>query len=259
MDTAQHDTDIHDQFTRQAEPFLERHANPRDGLLELMAACAAPAATDSLLDVACGPGIISCFFAPRVGFVTGFDAVPAMLDCAKKLQAEKHLHNIEWKLGQVSALLFKNETFDCVVTRFSFHHFLDPQCALLEMKRVTKPGGTILVADVVPRAEAQDRFNHWEILRDPSHTRALTLSELKALGTDCGLDLKRQEDFSLVMELEDLLKGSFPRPGDGDKIRALFEEDIRTGQDQLGVSARRAEGVVQLTYPLAVLAWRKPR
>ncbi|MDR3750313.1 MAG: methyltransferase domain-containing protein [Terracidiphilus sp.] len=258
MNTAQHDVEIHDQFTRQAEPFLERHGRGKDALLGLMAECAAPRPTDTLLDVACGPGIISCFFAPLAARVTGLDMVPAMLEQARRLQAEKQLPNIEWKLGQSTELPFADETFDCVVTRFSFHHYMDPQAALREMRRVCESGGTVLVADVAPRREVQDRFNHWEILRDPSHTCALTLAEMKALGEGAGLELRRQENFSFVMELEDLLAGSFPKPGDGDRIRALFAEDIAAGRDSLGVAARREEGVIRLTYPVAVLAWRKP-
>ena len=253
-----HDAEIHDQFTRQAKPFLDRHGRGKDALLGLMAECAAPRSTDALLDVACGPGIISCFFAPRVASVTGLDMVPAMLEQARRLQAEKQLPNIEWKLGQSTELPFAEESFDCVVTRFSFHHYMDPQAALREMKRVARSGGTILVADVAPRREAQDRFNHWEILRDPSHTRALTLAEMKSLGEGAGLEPRRQENFSFVMELEDLLAGSFPKAGDGDRIRGLFEEDIAAGRDSLGVATRREEGVIRLTYPVAVLAWRKP-
>jgi SAM-dependent methyltransferase len=257
VNTAEHDAEIQDQFTKQAVPFLERHAHSMDGLLELMADCAQVRARDTLLDVACGPGIISCFFAQRVRAVIGLDTVPAMLESAKRFQAEKQLHNVEWKLGQATSLPFAEASFDCAVTRFSFHHFVDPKTALLEMKRVAKPGGTILVADVTPREEVQDRFDYWEILRDPSHTRALTLKEMKGLGEDAGLELHRESHFGLVMELEDLLAGSFPRPGDADRIRALFEEDIQAGRDELGVSARRDAGAIQITYPVAVLAWRK--
>jgi hypothetical protein len=79
-----------------------------------------------------------------------------------------------------------------------------------------------------------------------------------ALGEAAGLDLRRQENFSFGMELEDLLAGSFPRPGDADRIRALFAEDIQAGRDALGVAACRDEGLIRLTYPVAVLAWRKP-
>lgn len=253
----QHDAEILDQFTRQAEPFLQRQVHSNSDLLQLMAECAGVRPEDTVLDIACGPGIVSCFFARLAAHVTGLDIVPAMLERAQRLQAERQLENIDWKIGQSTALPFANDSYDRVVTRFSFHHYLEPAAAIAEMKRVCKPGGTVLVTDVAPREEVQDRFNHWEILRDPSHTRALTQTELEALGEEAGMQLLRRADFRLATDLEELLASSFPRPGDADKIRALFEEDIQAHTDHLGVSARREEGLVKLTYPIAVLAWQK--
>jgi SAM-dependent methyltransferase len=257
MRPSQHDAEILDQFTRQAEPFAQRHGYRSDSLLDLMAHCADVKPQDTVVDIACGPGIVSCFFARRVHRVTGIDVVPAMLERAHRYQAEQQVDNVEWQLGSSTGLSFADNTFDCAVTRFSFHHFLDPLVALREMKRVTKPGGTVLVCDVAPRPEAQASFNHWEILRDPSHTRALTQIEFEALGRDAGLELRRLESSTLDRDLEGLLAGSFPKPGDADRIRALFEADILAGTDTLGVASRRENGAIQLTYPVVVLAWRK--
>ncbi|HEY1900936.1 MAG TPA: methyltransferase domain-containing protein [Terracidiphilus sp.] len=258
MNVEQHNAEIVDQFTRQAEPFSRRHAHTHEALLELMAECAGVRAGDSLLDIACGPGIVSCFLAKRVAHVTGLDMVPAMLERARQFQAESKVENVAWKLGESTDLPFTDNTFDCAVTRFSFHHFLAPATALREMARVSKPGGTVLVADVAPSAETQANFNLWEILRDPSHTRALTQAEFESIGKDAGLELVRKASYAMEMDLEGLLSSSFPRAGDADKIRALFEEDIQTRQDSLGVAARREDGVILLTYPVAVLAWQKP-
>lgn len=255
--TTQHDAEITDQFTRQAEPFARRHGYSKDPLLDLMADCAAVTINDSVLDVACGPGIISCFFSKRVRHVTGLDFVPAMLERAQRYQHEQQVPNVSWQLGSSTDLPFANATFDCAVTRFSFHHFMEPTAALAEMKRVTRPGGTVLVCDVVPSAAAQDRFNHWEILRDPSHTRALTQAEIELLGEEAGLELRRKESFSLDMDLEGLLAGSFPEAGNADRIRQMFEADIQSGTDTLGVAARRENDAICLTYPVAVLAWQK--
>ena len=257
MKAAQHDADVIDQFTRQAEPFVQRHGYSNDPLLDLMAECAAVTTESTVLDVACGPGIISCFFAKRVRHVTGLDFVPAMLERAQRYQVEQQVSNVAWQLGSSTNLPFGEGTFDCAVTRFSFHHFLHPAAALGEMKRVTKHGGTILVCDVTPRGEVQDCFNRWEILRDPSHTRALTQAELETLGKEAGLDLRRKENFGLEMDLEGLLAGSFPDKGDADRIRALFEADIQAGTDTLGVAARRDAATIRMTYPVAVLTWSK--
>jgi len=258
MSISQHDAEILDQFTRQAEPFVRRHGYAKDALLDLMTECAKVTPADKVLDVACGPGIITCFFARRARHVTGLDFVPAMLDRARRYQQEQSVANVSWKLGSSTELPFAANTFDCVVTRFSFHHFLEPAAALAEMKRVAKPGGTIVVCDVVPKPEVQERFNHWEILRDPSHTRALTQAEFEALGQAAGLEVSRIALAPFERDLEDLLAGSFPKPGDADRIRALFAADIAAGTDTLGVAARRESGAVRITYPVAVFAWRKP-
>jgi len=125
------------------------------------------------------------------------------------------------------------------------------------MTRVAKPGGTVLVCDVAPRKEAQDRFNEWEILRDPSHTRALTQAEFEELGLSAGLALRRAERYGLQMGLENLLSGSFPKPGDADRIRALFNAEVLAGTDSLGVAARREAEAVRITYPVVVMAWQK--
>jgi ubiquinone/menaquinone biosynthesis C-methylase UbiE len=253
----QHDAEILDQFTKQAGPFLRRHENSHEGLLQLMVECAEVQKEDTVLDIACGPGIVSCFFARDASHVTGVDIVPAMLECAKRLQTEKGLVNLDWALGESTALPFADDSFDRVVTRFSFHHYINPEAAIAEMMRVCKPGGIVLIADVAPGSDAQEHFNDWEVLRDPSHTRALSESEMRALGENAGLHLRRQANFHMQMNLEDLLGSSFPKPGNADKIRALFEEDIRKRTDALGVSAARDNGVVKLTYPIAIMAWRK--
>jgi ubiquinone/menaquinone biosynthesis C-methylase UbiE len=257
MNLMQHDAEILDQFTKQAEPFLQRHENSNEDLLQLMADCADVRRDNTVLDIACGPGIVSCFFARRAAHVTGLDIVPAMLERAQRLQTERQLTNIDWVLGESTALPFADDCFDRAVTRFSFHHYMEPQGAIAEMTRVCKPGGLVLVADVAPRPEAQDRFNQWEILRDPSHTRALTQSELEILGKNAGLHLVWKATFQMKMDLEDLLGSSFPRPGDADKIRSLFDEDLRNQIDSLGVFAWRENSAVKLTYPVAIFAWRK--
>jgi hypothetical protein len=113
------------------------------------------------------------------------------------------------------------------------------------------------VCDVAPRKEAQDRFNEWEILRDPSHTRALTQAEFEELGLSAGLALRRAERYGLQMGLENLLSGSFPKPGDADRIRALFNAEVLAGTDSLGVAARREAEAVRITYPVVVVAWQK--
>ena len=56
-------------------------------------------------------------------------------------------------------------------------------------------------------------YDELELLRDESHTRALALDQLKAMGNGLGLSLLREEFFRVDIGVEALLAASFPAPG----------------------------------------------
>ncbi len=253
----EHDADILDQFTRQALPFAQRHASDGE-MLRLLVEASGVGPDDRILDIACGPGLVSCAFAAKVRQVTGLDMVPAMLERARILQGEQGHVNIDWRQGTATALPFAEGIFDAVITRFSFHHYLDPAAALREMKRVCKPSGTLMVADVTPRADAQKAYNEVEKLRDPSHTRALTEAEFEALGRVSGMKLLRKITYRLESDLEGLLEASFPLPGDSDKVRDQFRNDLDKGTDHLGVEAHRRNGQIYFFFPITAFVWQMP-
>ena len=57
----------------------------------------------------------------------------------------KGLSNLTWKVGDILPLPFVDEPFSLVLSRYSFHHFLDPKAVLSEMIRVCRPGGRVMV------------------------------------------------------------------------------------------------------------------
>jgi SAM-dependent methyltransferase len=210
---------------------------------------------DTVLDVACGPGLVACAFAAVARQVTGIDLTPAMIEQAKNLQAQKGLTNMNWQVGDVLPLPYADGSFSLVITRYSFHHFLDPQAVLREMVRVCAPPGTIMVVDVVLPAEKVAAYNRMEKLRDNSHTSALTLTRFLDMAAACGLVDVTTHFYRLEMELEAQLKASFPGPGDDDKIREIFREDI--GKDRLGVGAHLQGEEIHFAYPNLVLVGKK--
>src|SRR5579862_9338683 len=185
-----HEDLIRDQFTRQSQVFNAAAPIANEDQLKLIVDAATPGPDDTVLDIACGGGLVARAFAPHVRHATGIDVTPAMLDTARKASAEKGLKNVTWDQGDVTTLPYADRAFTIVATRFSFHHFRDPLAVLKEMVRVCAPGGRIVVADSCP-SEDQTKaaaFNRLELLRDPSHTRALPLSEMKRHFAAAGLD-----------------------------------------------------------------------
>jgi SAM-dependent methyltransferase len=246
-----HEQSILDQFTRQAIPFSTSPSIKDEIALNMLIQASGAEPDDIVLDVACGGGIVVCGFARVVKHATGIDITPAMLDRARKLQAEKGLTNVTWKQGDVLPLPFADGSFSIVTSRFAFHHFLDPLAVLGEMKRVCRPGGKVIVADSAPAADKADAFNVVEKLRDPSHVRALPLTELRSLFTSQGLPEPRHTPYRLESDLESLLARSFPNPGDDDKIRAQFRRSAE--DDFLGINARREGDLIVYGYPVAIL------
>lgn len=95
----------------------------------------------SVLDVACGTGILARTAADRVGqsgHLTGLDLNEGMLSVARRLRPD-----ITWRQGDVSDLPFGSEEFDSVLCQSALMFFPDATRALTEMARVCKPGGVV--------------------------------------------------------------------------------------------------------------------
>jgi ubiquinone/menaquinone biosynthesis C-methylase UbiE len=258
MTDATHQDLILDQFTRQATVFSNATAITDEDALRMIVEAARPASDDRLLDVACGPGLVVCAFAPHVQEATGIDVTPAMLERARKLAADKVLVNVAWRQGDVYALPYQDASFTIVTTRFSFHHFLDPAAVLREMVRVCAAGGRIVVADDYASEDPAKAaaFNRLEKLRDPSHSRCLTLTELRGLFGAAGLPEPDATFYELRGDVPSLLARSFPNPGDDLKIIEMFKASA--ADDRLGVPVRLEADNVYYAYPVVILAATRP-
>lgn len=250
----EHQSRIIDQFSRQAIPFTQipGHYDSMQVLIEMSAVDN----DDIVLDVACGPGMVACEFAKHSYQVTGIDITPAMIEQAAKRQQEQSLSNISWQVGTATPLPFADNSFSLVLTRYSYHHLLAPAEALAEMIRVCKPGGRVLVADVEIESSKSTAYDRLEILRDPSHTHALTREEFTTLFLNSGLQDCKQSAYGVDIELEAQLRASFPKPGDEEIIRKIVTDDV--GVDTIGINARIAEGKIVYTVPIAVYVGTKP-
>lgn len=252
---ASHNARILDQFTRQAVPFSHSPSVSNQEALNFIVQSAGAGPADTVLDVACGPGLLVCAFARVVRHATGIDLTPAMLEQAQKIQQERGLTNVSWQRGDVTALPYPDANFSIVSSRFVFHHLEEPLVVLKEMKRVCRAGGRVVVADMAPAPEKADALNEEEKLRDPSHVRAMPEQELLELFAQAGLPEPSVGRYRVECELDDLLSRSFPNPGDEKKIRKIFAESIPT--KALDLNTREENGKIFYSFPVAVMVSKK--
>jgi SAM-dependent methyltransferase len=104
---------------------------------------AAVAPGDSVLDVACGTGVVARGAADRIaghGRVVGLDINHGMLAVAQRLRSD-----IDWQHGDAGDLPFPDASFDVVLCQASLMFFPDRAKALREMARVVTGGGTVAI------------------------------------------------------------------------------------------------------------------
>lgn len=245
------------QFTRQAEAYAEMEQTQDQRALRGLVALSGAGPTDRALDVACGPGFLTLAFAAVCATARGVDATPAFVARARRVAAERGVANADFVEGEIDALPEPDGRYDVVSCRAAFHHFAHPARALAEMARVARPGGTLLIADMLgsedpAKAALHDRI---ERLCDPSHARALPLSELDGIVAAAGLEVVRRLTGELSYDVEEWLAHGGPDAPTAAEIRGLLEASI--AGDAADLAARRTAGRLRFRHRTAALVLRR--
>ena len=104
----------------------------------------------SILDVGAGTGALAIDLAWRVGAggrVTVLDHDPEALQILRTI-AERVGVRVEALAGDAAAIPVQDDSQDMTVSRFLFQHLRDPLAVLAQMRRVTRPGGRVVIVDV---------------------------------------------------------------------------------------------------------------
>lgn len=215
---------IQQRFGSTAENYRKSavHAGGED--LEAMLACARLEQGFRLLDAGCGAGHTAAAFAPHVAEVVAYDLTAPMLEQVKVLAAERGLMNIQTEQGTVEELPFEDASFDIVVSRYSAHHWAQPQRALAEFARVLKSGGQFILSDIVAPPDAtQDTFlQAFELLRDTSHVRDHSVAQWEALFGQAGFTAEVVLNFRLNMHYGEWVTRMKTPETHNTVIKALF-------------------------------------
>jgi ubiquinone/menaquinone biosynthesis C-methylase UbiE/DNA-binding transcriptional ArsR family regulator len=132
----------------------------------------------SVGDLGCGTGELTAALAPFVRRVVAVDASRQMLAAAKRRVGD--LVNVELRQGELEALPLDDGELDAVIVFLVLHYVPDPVRALTEIARVLKPGGKLLIVDMVPhdREELREKMGHvWP---------GFSYEQLAAWGADAG-------------------------------------------------------------------------
>lgn len=183
-----------------AERRAERQAERAAALAELVHDLLPLNGDERVLDVGAGTGAFAFAVAPQVREVV---AVEQDEEQVERLRADAP-PNVAAVAGDGEHLQLESFSFDVAASVRTLHHTPRPELLVAELVRVTKPGGTIFVADQLAPVDPLAAFelNRFERARDPSTTRVLSDGDLRSLFDSNDLVLRREQVTREPRELE---------------------------------------------------------
>lgn len=150
MCTRQAMTRLYDDPMRQpaAEPYWNTNVARHPGILR-----AVPEGCGDALDVGCGDGLLARKLVGRAKHVTGIDKSPDMIACARESAAgHPQLTFVE---GDFLAVELPRAEYDFVCSVTTIHH-MDFETALVRMRELLRPGGTLVVVGLAREASVTE-------------------------------------------------------------------------------------------------------
>ncbi|MGC4029199.1 MAG: class I SAM-dependent methyltransferase [Steroidobacteraceae bacterium] len=154
------------------------------------------------LDAGCGAGHLAFRLASRFRRVVAADPSPSMVRTAVEEARRRGLDPVEGLSARAANLPCADGSFDLVATRFSAHHWYDLPASLHELRRVLRPGGQLLLIDLLGEDSplVDTHLQAIELLRDPSHVRDRTTAEWLALLQTSGFRAAQMRSWPLRLE-----------------------------------------------------------
>ena len=246
---SQHDLEAAQlQFSRQAEIYSKMTVVTDRERLSHIVSISGVGKSDRVLDVASGPGLVAMAFAPHCASVIGIDATDRFIARATAEAAMRRLDNVSFILGDAERIAYPDESFDIAVCRFAFHHFPYPTAVLGEMRRVVRPGGSIVIVDMLASEDPARASYHNAIeqLCDPSHTRAIPGSEFERMFTRFGLEVTYKQTFKSTYSIEDWIAHGAPTADRAARIVEMMEASVT--EDKSGLCVRITNGRMYFSH-----------
>ena len=199
----------------------------------------APRPADRALDVGSGAGHATFAVAPHVAEVVAADPTPEMLAVAAGLAAERGMANVRFVEAAAGSLPFDDGSFDLAFSRHSIHHWPNAAAGFREIRRVLRRGGRFVAVDLHSPAEepVASFLVAVELLRDPTHVRALAPTDWIRLLEGAGFQAKLVRTWEIRHETETWLANTNPAPWRAEAVRALLREATPAVRDRLRIAS----------------------
>ena len=129
-------------------------------------------------DLACGTGQAAAEVAPSVKQVIAVDNSAAMLKAARRRTAD--LPNVDLRRGDLEALPIDDASLDAAMLLLALTYVADPAAVIQELSRVTRPGGRVVIVDLLPHDREDFRVEMGQARR--GHDRTELEADLSAVG-----------------------------------------------------------------------------
>lgn len=200
-------SEIREVWGRYAPAFASEGsgAEDRDSLRRLVELCALDAGS-LVLDVASGAGYTGFALARTGCRVVLSDPTHEMLLAGRAGWAERELPGAAALVETwAEALPFADASLDAVLAHRAPHQFSDADAWANESHRVLKPGGVFALADQSPPDGWEQWHNELERWRDPTHERARSPSEWRAIAEGAGFSIRAGDVVYQSHDVEDWL------------------------------------------------------
>jgi SAM-dependent methyltransferase len=142
---------------------------------------------DEVLDVACGKGVALEYFVRKYGVHgAGVEEDARLVEEAGRRSREGELSGrLQFQTGRADSLPYRDAIFDVTVGELGLSAHCDPGDAVRELVRVTKPGGTVVLVQLVWKAPVEDAQRL--VLSEHLGARPMMLVEWRRLMRDAGV------------------------------------------------------------------------
>ncbi len=215
-----------------------------------------------ILDVGTGLGIVATMFAEAgASSVIGVDISPGMLEQAEYLRLSHPTDTsgrVSFRLARLQRLPFRDERFDAVSCRLVLNHFKAPAQVIQEFVRVLKPGGTLVIAELLSVDDPVKRAtqNAIEERRNPSHVAARSAEQYDKLITSAGLEITRTSTIRIEREIHEWLDAFRTSETVSATVIDMIEAGMET--DAAGIGAKKRGDRIEFTQRMYYLKAVKP-